>query len=91
MYITGCIFLGTAWAASVYVKELGHGKAEVMINGSEARPMWVGETTPEGVRLHSVADDAALFEIDGKLWTLKPDREPTRRQRCEPIRMANSF
>ena len=43
MYITGCIFIGTAWAASVYVKELGHGKAEVMINGSEARPMWVGE------------------------------------------------
>jgi len=72
MYITGCIFIGTAWAASVYVKELGYGKAEVMINGSEARPMWVGETSPEGVKLQSVADDAALFEIEGKLWTLKP-------------------
>src|SRR5262245_48321167 len=43
-----------------------------MINGSELRPMWVGETSPEGVRLRSVSDDAAVFEIGGKLWTLKP-------------------
>lgn len=71
-FIAGCTCIGTAWAASVYVTALEYGKADVMINGSEARPMWVGETSPEGVTLRSVLDDAAVFEVDGKLWTLKP-------------------
>jgi aspartyl protease family protein len=70
-FIAGCTCVGTAWAASVYVTALEYGKAEVRINGSEARSMWVGETSPEGVTLRSVADDAAVFEVDGKLWTLK--------------------
>jgi aspartyl protease family protein len=34
--------------------------------------MWVGETSLEGVTLRSVAENAAVFEVDGKLWTLKP-------------------
>ena len=72
VFIAGCTFIGTAWAASVYVKALGFDKADVMINGAEARPMWVGETSTEGIKLRSVADDSAVFEIDGKLWTLKP-------------------
>jgi aspartyl protease family protein len=72
VFIAGCTFIGTAWAASVYVKALGFDKVEVMINGAEARPMWVGETSAEGVMLRSVADDSAVFEIEGKLWTLKP-------------------
>ena len=67
-----CAFLGTAWAASVYVKALGYDRADVMINGSEARLMWVGETSPEGVKLRSITDDAAVFEIRGRRWTLKP-------------------
>lgn len=62
---------GAAWAASVYVKALGFDNAEVMINGAGARPLWVGETSPEGVTLRSVAEDAAVFEIEGKLWTLR--------------------
>jgi len=60
-----------AWAASIYVTALEYGRAQVRINGAEARSMWVGETSPEGVTLRSVADDAAVFEVDGKLWTLK--------------------
>jgi len=72
VFVAGYTFFGTAWAASVYVTALGFDKAEVIINGSEARPMWVGETSAEGVNLRSVADGAAVFEIEGKLWTLKP-------------------
>lgn len=70
-FIAVCSFIGTAGAASVYVKELGYGKADVVINGSEVRPMWVGDTSQEGVTLQSVTDDAALIDINGKLWTLK--------------------
>jgi aspartyl protease family protein len=72
VFAAGCTFFGTAWAASLYVTALGYDKADVIINGSEARPMWVGETSAEGVNLRSVADGAAVFEIEGKLWTLKP-------------------
>ena len=31
VFITGCIFNGTAWAASVYVKALEYDNADVMI------------------------------------------------------------
>ena len=72
VFIAGCTFNGAAWAASVVVKALGYDNADVMINGAEARRMWVGDTSPEGVSLRSVTDDAALLETDGKLWTLKP-------------------
>jgi aspartyl protease family protein len=54
------------------VKALGFDNAEVLINGSQSRPMWVGDTSPEGVLLRSVAEDTAVFEIAGKLWRLKP-------------------
>ena len=71
--IGGWVMVSPAWAASVvYVIALGYDKAEVSINGSAARAMWVGEILSEGVRLRSVEDGAAVFEIDGKLWTLRP-------------------
>lgn len=72
VFITGCTLHCAAWAASVYVKALGYDNADVMINGSDARPLWVGDASPEGVILRNVAEGAAVFEIDGKLWTLKP-------------------
>jgi aspartyl protease family protein len=71
MFIAGCTLHGAAFAASVFVKTLGHDNAEVIINGAGARAMWVGETSPEGVTLRSVADEGAVFEIAGKLWTLR--------------------
>ncbi len=59
-------------AASLHVKALAFDSAEVVIDGGEARHLWVGETSPEGVLLRSVSDDGALFEIAGKVWRLKP-------------------
>jgi aspartyl protease family protein len=72
VFITACLFNSAAGAASVYVKSLGYDSADVIINRAEARAMWVGETSLEGVTLRSVAENAAVFEIDGKLWSLKP-------------------
>jgi aspartyl protease family protein len=63
--------LGNAFAASVYVKALGYDNAEVVINDSAPVVLWVGETSLEGVKLQSVAEGTAVFEIDGKLWTLR--------------------
>jgi aspartyl protease family protein len=62
---------GNAVAASLYVKTLGYDNAEVVINDSLPVLLWVGETSPEGVKLQSVADGIAVFDVDGRLWTLK--------------------
>jgi len=62
---------GQAVAASVHVNALGYDNAEVVINDAAPMVLWVGEASPEGVKLQSVADGAAILEIDGKLWTLK--------------------
>jgi aspartyl protease family protein len=70
--VAGCALGNIACAATVYVKALGFDRAQVMINGAEARALWVGDTSPEGVTLRSVAEDTAVFEIAGKLWSLKP-------------------
>ena len=66
------ILAGPVAAASVYVKALNFNYADVLINGSEARMMWVGDVSPEGVALRGLSDDGASFEIDGRIWTLKP-------------------
>jgi aspartyl protease family protein len=72
LFVAGCVLVSAAMAASVYVKALGFDNAEVMIDGAEARALWVGDTSPEGVTLRSVSEDTALFEIAGKQWRLKP-------------------
>lgn len=71
LFIFCSVVFGNAFAASVYVTALGYDKAEVVINGSAPGVLWVGETSLEGVKLQSVADGTAVFEIDGRLWTLK--------------------
>jgi aspartyl protease family protein len=67
-----CAFAQSAPGASVYVKELGFNRADIIVNGGDARSIWTGDTTAEGVKLRSITDDSAVFEIDGRLWTLKP-------------------
>ncbi len=71
LWVAGVALSGLAAAASVHVKALGFDNVEVMINGAEARALWVGDTSPEGVTLRSVAEDGAVFEIAGKLWRLQ--------------------
>jgi len=70
--IAACACVSSAWAATVYLTALGFDKVDVRIDGSEPRTMWVGETSPEGVILRSVTEEAAVFEIAGRVWTLKP-------------------
>ena len=65
------VSIADAFATSVYVKALGYNNAELVINESTPVVLWVGEISPEGVKLQSVEDDTAVFDIDGKQWTLK--------------------
>ena len=64
--MAACLCSAAASAASLYVKALGYDNADVIINRAEARPMWVGQTSLEGVTLRSVAENAAVFEVDRK-------------------------
>ena len=72
IFVSVSTVVSTGWAASIYVKAVEYDRADVIINGSEARVMWVGDISPEGVVLRSIAGESASFEIQGKLWALKP-------------------
>ena len=71
LFVFCSAILGNAFAASVYVKALGYDNAEVVINESAPVVLWVGEISLEGVKLQSVEEGTAVFEIEGKRWTLK--------------------
>ena len=66
-----CALTGNAFATSVYVRALGYDNAEIVIDEAAPVVLWVGESSPEGVKLESVEEGTAVFEIDGKRWTLK--------------------
>ncbi len=72
LIVAACAWSNLAAAASLYVKTLQLDNAEVIINGGEARRLWVGETSPDGVLLRGISEGAAEFEIGGKVWRLKP-------------------
>jgi aspartyl protease family protein len=56
----------SAWAASVTLTGVSWSEVQVIVNGTTPRSLFVGETSPEGVRLIEIRGNSALFEIDGK-------------------------
>jgi aspartyl protease family protein len=60
-----------ALAADVNLNGIVGSKALLVIDGGKPRWLAVGESTPEGVKLVSVAGDTAIFELGGKRQTLK--------------------
>jgi aspartyl protease family protein len=60
----------TAWAQSVFVISLSSSQAQIMVNGTAARSLWIGETSPEGVRLSDIRNGLASFEAGGRRFTL---------------------
>lgn len=59
-----------AMAAMVTVVGLFPGKAVVVINGTSPRTISIGQKQPEGVTLISTASASAIFNIEGKQYTL---------------------
>jgi aspartyl protease family protein len=60
-----------ALAADVNLNGIVGNKALLIIDGGKPRWLAVGEASPEGVKLVSVAGDTAVFELGGKRQTLK--------------------
>jgi aspartyl protease family protein len=56
----------SARATDVALAGLLPGRAVVVVNGGNPRTLAVGAKTPDGVKLLSVEQGAAVFEIDGK-------------------------
>jgi len=65
------LMLATADAASVSVVGLFPSRAVVSINGGAPKTMRIGEMTEEGVKLIAVQSDSAIFDLDGKLRTIR--------------------
>ena len=71
--LAGLLFLsaGVAIAADVNLNGIVGNKALLVIDGGKPRWLAVGESSPEGVKLVSVAGDTAVFELGGQRQTLK--------------------
>ena len=71
--IAALLFLslcGAAAAADVNLNGVIGAKALVVIDGGKPRLLAAGETSPEGVKLISVAGESAVIEMGGKRETL---------------------
>jgi aspartyl protease family protein len=72
--LTGLLFLSAvaaAYAADVNLNGVVGNKALLVIDGGKPRWLAVGESSPEGVKLVSIAGDTAVFELGGQRQTLK--------------------
>jgi aspartyl protease family protein len=63
--LLGLALVGPAQATDVALVGMYSGKALVIIDGGKPRTIPVGTRTPEGVKLMSLEEGAANFEIDG--------------------------
>jgi aspartyl protease family protein len=66
----GLLVETAAWAQSVFVISLSSSQAQIVVNGTAARSLWIGETSPEGVRLSDIRNGLASFEAGGRRFTL---------------------
>ena len=60
-----------AHAADINLIGIFGSKATLMVDGGKPRTLAVGESTPEKIRLLSIATDSAVIEIDGRRETLR--------------------
>lgn len=62
---------GLVHAADINLIGIFGNKATLMIDGGKPRTLAAGESTPENVRLISIAADSAVIEIGGKRETIR--------------------
>src|SRR2546426_9401466 len=65
----GLLVESAAWAQSVFVVSLSSSQAQIVVNGTAARSLWIGETSPEGVTLADIGNGRASFEAGGRRLT----------------------
>ncbi len=59
-----------AQAADINLIGIFGSRATLMVDGGKPRTLAVGESTPDKIRLLSIANDSAVIEIDGRRETL---------------------
>jgi len=72
--LTGWLIAAMAWpacGADIQVIGVFGSKATLVIDGGRPRTLSVGESTPEKIRLISVAADSAVVEADGRRRTVQ--------------------
>lgn len=62
---------GDAVAADISLVGLYSGKALVVIDGGRPQSIALGTTTPDGIKLLSIADGVATFEVGGRRQLLR--------------------
>src|SRR2546425_13317231 len=68
----GLLVESAAWAQSVFVVSLSSSQAQIVVNGTAARSLWIGETSPEGVTLSDIRNGLASFEAGGRRFSPGP-------------------
>lgn len=68
--LAGCAMMPPAQAADINVIGIFGSKATLMVDGGKPRTLAVGDSTPERIKLLSIAPDRVVVEIDGKRETL---------------------
>ncbi len=70
LMLAGCAMMPPAQAADINVIGIFGSKATLMVDGGKPRTLAVGDSTPERIKLLSIAPDRVVVEIDGKRETL---------------------
>ena len=67
LLMTTLLYARTAMAVSMFVSSVGRSSVQVVVNGTSARSIAIGETTPEGITLKGIEGGDALFEVNGQV------------------------
>ena len=60
------LIASAAWGTTVMVMSIGRNNAQILINGSLVRTLFLGEVSPEGIALRLIDSSAVVMEVDGR-------------------------
>src|SRR5437879_12680246 len=67
----GLLVESAAWAQSVFVVSLSSSQAQIVVNGTAARLLWIGETSIEGVMPYDVRKGLDSLQAGRVLYGLR--------------------
>jgi len=73
---------GSRVGAVVFVLAFSSSQAQIVVNGTAARSLWIGETSPEGVKLSDIRNGRATFEAGGRRFALGSVNRALRKPYC---------
>ena len=58
------LIASAAWGTTVMVMSIGRNNAQILINGSLVRTLFLGEVSPEGIALRLIDGSAVVMEVE---------------------------